>query len=204
MTAVMAGCGNAGLSLPAPSASPAAGHPLDVVIPAYNDPTDAGYWQQVLAAAPTVSDVVLNPADGPGSTAAPGYRELVDRLRQAGIRPLGYVATGHGGRAAQDVTADIAAWNTWYGVRDVFLDEASALASGLAAYRGYAAAVHRQQGVVVLNPGDVPDPGYFAFADGVVTFEDPLAHFLAERADPAWLRRRPPAQRWGGGDRRPG
>ena len=81
-------------------------------------------------------------------------------------------------------------------MRDVFLDEASALASGLAAYRGYAAAVHRQQGVVVLNPGDVPDPGYFAFADGVVTFEDPLAHFLAQRADPAWLRRRPPAQRW--------
>ena len=110
---------------------------------------------------------------------------------------LGYVATGYGARPAAEVQADVGRYAEWYGVDGVFLDEAAHDAARLAHYRTLAEIAHAgtDGGTVVLNPGVVPDRGYFAFADVVVTFEGAATEYEAAlRESPAWLAEVPPRQ----------
>ena len=69
--------------------------------------------------------LVINPSNGPGAEAAPGYRAAVRTAQRAGARVLGYVHTTYGARPAADVVADIDRYTSWYGVDGIFLDEAS-------------------------------------------------------------------------------
>lgn len=169
---------------------------MPVVVPGYVDPSNTAYWHGVLEAAPTVRDVILNPSNGPGSVAQPGYRTLLTQLRGRGIRVLGYVVTGAGHRSRSAVQADIARWRSFYGVTSVFFDEASAAMADLGTYRDYAATVHEAGGVAVLNPGVVPAQGYFAFSDAVVTFEDSATSYLKAPHNPSWLSREPHSKVW--------
>ena len=197
LLAALAGC-LAPAELPG-GPSPASSAPavdLGVVIPAYVPPEQAPYWTTVVAGAPTVRDVILNPDDGPGGTESPGYADLVEQLRRAGIRVLGYVATGRGDRAHDAVMSEVRHWQQWYGVTSIFFDEASSRAKELSTYRRYVAAVHDAGGVAVLNPGVVPDRGYFGIADSIVTFEDTADRYLAQRDQPSWLRAEPAEKVW--------
>lgn len=178
-----------------PTPPPAAEEELHVAVPGYVDPGDAAYWDAVVAAVPTVRDVVINPDSGPGAAPVGPYVDLVQALRQAGARVVGYVATGYGQRDPATVTADIARWREWYGVTDVFLDEVPAVPEAIPTYAGYTAAVRDGDGMAVLNPGVVPDPGYFGIADAVVTFEDPASSYLGAEP-PGWVRDDERAEVW--------
>lgn len=179
---LIAGCGTNG-SRGSPG-KPALSHQeIPIVVPAYVDPSDSSYWQAVVTSAPAVRDVILNPANGPGKNAHAIYRPLIARLRMTGIKVLGYVRTDKGGRSASAVDADVVRWKRFYGVRDVFFDEASTSAADLGRYRAYVATVHRAGGIAVLNPGTVPARGYFSFADAIVTFEDTASRYLQASMD---------------------
>ena len=178
-----------------PTPPPGAGEELHVAVPGYVDPGNAAYWDAVVAAVPTVRDVVVNPDSGPGAAPVGPYADLVQVLRQAGARVVGYVATGYGARDPAAVTADIARWREWYGVTDVFLDEAPAVPEAIPTYAGYTAAIRDAGGVAVLNPGVVPDPGYFGIADAIVTFEDPASAYLGVEP-PGWVRDDERAEVW--------
>jgi hypothetical protein len=139
--------------------------------------------------------LIVNPASGPGAKPRADYRRAVRRLRAAGTRVLGYVPTAYGARSARAVDADVDRYVSWYGVDGIFLDEASSQRRDLPYYRGLARQVRSQAQLVVLNPGRVPDRGYFRVADVVVTFEGPYAAYApALRRMPAWIRRVPPRQ----------
>ena len=197
LNAGLAGC-MAPAELPG-EASPASSTPaadLGVVVPAYVPPQQAPYWTTVVGGAPTVRDVILNPDDGPGVAESSGYADLVEQLRRAGIRVLGYVATGRGNRAQDAVTSEVRHWQQWYGVTSIFFDEASSRAKELPIYRSYVGDVHDDGGVAVLNPGVVPDRGYFGIADSIVTFEDTADRYLAQRDQPSWLRAEPAEKAW--------
>lgn len=167
-----------------------------IVVPGYVDPSDTAYGSSIIGAAPTVSDVILNPSNGPGSAAHSDYQTLVTKLRDNNIRVLGYVLTGNGSRSRSAVDADIARWRKFYGVDSVFFDEASARATDLGTYRDYTDKVHAVRGIAVLNPGVVPAQGYFAIADAVVTFEDSAARYLRTPHNPAWLSAEPRSKVW--------
>jgi hypothetical protein len=141
--------------------------------------------------------LVINPSNGPGAEATPGYRAAVRTARRAGARVLGYVHTTYGARPAADVAADIDRYRSWYGVDGIFLDEASPDV----AHVGYYAALARDvraggaRRVVVLNPGVVPAREYFDLADVIVTFEGPYAAYgPAMDATPDWVRDQPPGR----------
>lgn len=169
---------------------------IGIAVPGYVAPSDASYWQTIVSSASAVRDVILNPSDGPGTLAQPAYRQLIMRLRAAGIRVLGYVRTGQGSRSAAAVETDATRWGEFYGVRNLFFDEASSAAADEGRYRDYVVAVHKAGGIAVLNPGVVPAQGYFAFADAVVTFEDSAQNYLTGPADPDWLSTEPRDKVW--------
>jgi hypothetical protein len=137
--------------------------------------------------------IVVNPHNGPGAEEHSQYREAVRAAQRAGARVLGYVPTSYGARPAADVEADVARYASWYGLDDIFLDEASSDAAQLPYYTALARRIRSDaKHVVVLNPGAVPAPGYFDIADVVVTFEGPYsAYASALDRMPEWVRREP-------------
>jgi hypothetical protein len=141
--------------------------------------------------------LVINPSNGPGAEAAPGYRSAVRTAQQAGARVLGYVHTTYGARPAADVMADIDRYTSWYGVDGIFLDEAAHDVARVGYYAGLARQVRAggARRLVVLNPGVVPARQYFALADVIVTFEGPYAAYgAAMDATPDWVRDQPPGR----------
>jgi hypothetical protein len=124
--------------------------------------------------------VIINPDNGPGATLLPEYRAAVAADQRTGTRVLGYVHTGWGARDPSAVHADVLRYRDWYGVDGVFFDEAAHDAAGLPYYASLAREARAAGlGVVALNPGAVPAPGYFDLADIVVTFEGPYSAYGA-------------------------
>ncbi|MCA6096285.1 spherulation-specific family 4 protein [Streptomyces sp. SCA3-4] len=166
-----------------------------LLVPLYVHPaTHPEEWAALVAAAPGLHAVVLNVADGPGSSCDPAFRDVARRLRRAGVRLLGYVDTGYGRRPPRAVAADVLRHRRWYGVDGVFFDQAAADAAALPRYRGLATAA-RLLGArcVVLNPGTHPAPGYAALADLLVTFEGTWEAYRRAGV-PAWTADHPPGR----------
>jgi hypothetical protein len=138
--------------------------------------------------------VIVNPDSGPGAGEGRAYGEAVRTLQAAGIRVLGYVPTGYGGRPPADVLADVRRYLAWYEVDGIFFDESSSDAALLPYYRALSRQARGQTDrLVVLNPGVPPAAGYFDLADVVVTFEGTYAGYAnAIEATPDWLARMGP------------
>ncbi len=136
--------------------------------------------------------VVLNAADGPGDRPDPAFRAAAERLREAGVRLLGYVDTGYGRRRTSAVVSDIRRHRRWYAVDGVFFDQVPADAAQLPRFRRLVLSA-RVLGarVTVLNPGTHPDPGYASFADLLVTFEGTWEDYRRARV-PDWTADHPP------------
>ncbi len=183
---------------PATTASPASSGPcVHAAIPAYFDPQSSLYWRVLTSGTgPAPYWVIINPNNGPGSAAQADYQNAVTAARQAGEHVLGYVLTGYGRRSPADVAADVARYHSWYGVNSIFFDEAPVKAAYLGAYQGYVASVHAHGGRAVLNPGTVPDRGYFSFADAVVTFESPASAYVKDPHRPGALVGIPSSRIW--------
>lgn len=153
-------------------------------IPAYVPPAQLITLSRIPGAG---SFVILNPQSGPGAAAQPAYREAVEALHAAGWRVLGYVPTGYGSRPAAAVRDDASRYTAWYGVDGIFLDEVAASAEQLPYYQALRTDLH---GLLAINPGIVPDRGYVAVADLIVTYEGPFAGYARAVAEtPTWLPR---------------
>jgi hypothetical protein len=158
----------------------------DSLVPAYLPPRA----MIELARSPRLPRLlVINPASGPGTAPDPLFHDAVMAAQHAGARVLGYVHTGWGARDAGQVDADVDRYARWYGVDGAFFDEAAHDPGYVSRYQAFAA---HARGVgaktVALNPGVVPDRGYFSIADVVVTFEGTYVEYEDRRAAfPAWL-----------------
>lgn len=192
---LVAGCGAEG-PVPPPPVPTVEVDDLSIAVPGYVDPSDSGYWQSVIEAAPQVRDVIVNADSGPGAVVHEPYVQLIGSLRDAGVRVLGYVSTGWGERDPKSVYSEIDRWREWYGVDNIFLDEAASVPEEVGTYADYAATVHKAGGIVVLNPGLIPDRGYFEYADAIVTFEDSANNYFATRTPQGWLQAETNTEVW--------
>ncbi|MEV6840179.1 spherulation-specific family 4 protein [Streptomyces sp. NPDC051133] len=156
-----------------------------LLVPYYEHPAvRPAEWAAILAAAPRLYGVVLNPASGPGDRPDPDFAEAATRLRTAGVTVLGYVDTGYGRRRFEDVVADLARHRAWYGADGVFLDQVSTRLDASGPYARLATVARALGfGTLALNHGTPPHPAYAALADLLVTFEGPWTAY----------RRRPPS-----------
>lgn len=144
-------------------------------VPAYFNPLwDATGWQDLAALGPAVSFAILNPDSGPGRAVDSAYSEPIGAVQASGGRVIGYVDTAYGRRPSAAVLHDLMRYQSWYGLRGVFLDQVPSGRDHLAHYRRIIEAARRCGfEFFSINPGVIPDPGYVELADVVVTFEGP-------------------------------
>ncbi|MCK8679735.1 spherulation-specific family 4 protein [Streptomyces lichenis] len=146
---------------------------MDLLVPYYEHPAvRPAEWDALIAAAPRLYGVIVNPASGAGTFRDPAFAEVAGRLRTAGVRVLGYADTDYGRRPHAEVVTDLLRHRDWYGADGAFLDQAAASAELIPYYRRLRVAARAAgAATVVLNHGTAPDPGYAAAADLLVTFE---------------------------------
>jgi hypothetical protein len=148
------------------------------MVPLYTRPTHES-WTALVAlkgrhpAVPVAA--IVNPASGPGAARDPAYDAGIGRLIAAGIRVVGYVATGYGALPANAVALDLARWRQHYpGVEGVFLDEVPSQIAQRFHY-GQIAADARRHGfkLVVGNPGISTDVAFAEWFDVLIAYEQP-------------------------------
>ncbi|NUK88650.1 spherulation-specific family 4 protein [Streptomyces lunaelactis] len=164
-----------------------------LLVPYYEHPAERpDAWDAVVAAAPRLYGVVLNPADGPGTAPDPAFAAVAERLRAAGVRVLGYADTAYARRPHSAVVHDLLRHRDWYGADGAFLDQVSAEPGALPHYRRLTVAA-RAAGArtLVLNHGVHPDPGYAQLAELLVTFEGPWDTYR-DLVLPLWTAAHPP------------
>ena len=144
-----------------------------LLVPYYEHPSiRPAEWEAVIAAAPLLHGVVLNPASGPGDRPDPAFAAVAERLRAAGGRVLGYTDTAYGNRPHAQVVGDLERHREWYGVEGAFLDQTAAGPDEFPYYQRLASAAWAAGcGHLVLNPGVPAHPWYARIADVLVTFE---------------------------------
>ena len=163
-----------------------------MLVPAYFDPPSP-LWTKALSA-PAQTILIVNPDNGPGSSADPPCKRLISNARADGHRLIGYVYTRYGERPVSTVEGDINRWASFYGVHDIFFDEVSQSSAQLAYYRTITAYARAHGAkIVVLNPGAVPTQAYFGLGAIVVTFEDTYAAYQ-HASFPAWLAGEPASE----------
>jgi hypothetical protein len=147
------------------------------LVPAYFYPSGTGIdcWNRLARDAGSVNiEVILNPASGPGTTQDPNYVAVVDKLRTAGGRVFGYVATGYGNRDMTSVNNDIRLYMSFYNISGIFVDEMANTQERLPYYEKlyeYIKSV-RSDLKVIGNPGmPYTLEGYMRAADTLVIFE---------------------------------
>ena len=167
-----------------------------IAVPAYFYP--GPLWQQLDAGAPQVRIAVMNPASGPGSGPDANYAAAVAAAQQQKVKVLGYVHTSYGQRPLATVEAEVDDYRTWYGVTDIFFDEASTDCAQLPYYKALHGYVKgKQAGAdVAINPGTATAECYMGVADQVVTFEGDYASYLNSFTSAAWTAKYSPARFW--------
>ncbi|MGH9919253.1 MAG: spherulation-specific family 4 protein [Nitrososphaerales archaeon] len=149
-----------------------------VVIPLYNYPDST--WStiaQTAQANPNVPIIaVINPDNGPGSSQDPTYLAGVQSLQAAGVKVIGYVATGYATSsysAVSSVESLANDYKVWYNVNGIFFDEMS----NVATYESYYSTLNsyvKSDGMTYTmgNPGtSVPD-GYIGILNTLVIDEN--------------------------------
>jgi hypothetical protein len=144
---------------------------IRMAMPAYFAPGPE--WQRVIAAAPTVGMVIINPASGPGTSTDPQYAQVIAQARAAGIIVLGYVSTSYGQRPEADVVADINSYYDLYSLSGIYLAEGPMEVDCTpleAQYRRVADAAHARDPNAYLAVGTHYCPTYIYFLNLMVEF----------------------------------
>jgi len=160
----------------APAAAPASSA-AGTIVPLYTPPSDPS-WALVAgakAAHPRVNVIaVVNPANGPGGGMNSAYAVGIQKLTAAGVKVLGYVATGYGANAAAAVKADIDRWQNFYPgqLGGIFFDEQSNKPEQVGYYRDVSQyAKSKGLPFTVGNPGTDTAESYVGALDVMLIYE---------------------------------
>jgi Spherulation-specific family 4 len=146
------------------------------IVPLYTDPSDPS-WSAIATAAeahPTVHVVaIVNPNNGPGSAKDSGYTAGIADLQAAGIKVIGYVATGYASHSIASMEAEIDSWKSFYPtLQGIFFDEQSDATGDVAHYQTlsqYAKSVGLSY--TVGNPGTGVPTAYVGALDTMLIYE---------------------------------
>lgn len=166
-----------------------------VAVPSYFDPDSSG-WSQMEQSASISSLAIINPDNGPGASQDQNYVDQVTQAEKAGMRIVGYIATGYAKDATRSLAAtehDVDTYYRWYpNLNGILVDEASSDCG--TPYSSYYKPLYnyiKQKGTdvtVILNPGTNTGECYMAAADIIVNFDDTYANYVNWSPDP-WVMR---------------
>jgi hypothetical protein len=195
--------GQAGASV-APPVGGAGGAPAmpatgaaSTIVPLYTSPGDPS-WNAVIAAKmahPKVGVVaIVNPSNGPGGSVSSAYASGIAKLTAAGIRVIGYVATGYTANSPASVKADIDRWKSFYPgqITGIFFDEQSNKAGDVPYYRDLSQYTKAQGlSLTVGNPGTDTAEGFVGALDMMLIYES--AGLPSQAAMGGWHANYPPS-----------
>jgi hypothetical protein len=150
--------------------------PASTIVPLYTPPGHPS-WAAIEAAKrahPRVPVIaVVNPANGPGAAQQSAYTTGIAGLVDAGVRVIGYVATGYAARADTAVRADVDRWRSYYpAVTGIFFDEQSNEAGNEGYYRSLSQYAKAQGlGFTVGNPGTDTAESFIGALDAMLIYE---------------------------------
>jgi len=179
------------------AAAPPATGAAATIVPLYTSPGDAS-WNTVIAAKmahPKVGVVaIVNPNNGPGSAVSSAYASGIAKLTAAGIRVIGYVATGYTANSPASVKADIDRWKSFYPgqITGIFFDEQSNKAGDVPYYRDLSQYTKAQGlSLTVGNPGTDTAEGFVGALDMMLIYES--AGLPSQAAMGGWHANYPPS-----------
>jgi len=116
----------------------------------------------------------VNPSNGPGGAVSSAYSNGIAGLTAAGIKVIGYVATGYTANSAASVKADIDRWKAFYPglITGIFFDEQSNKAGDVPYYRDLSQYT-KAQGLpfTVGNPGTDTAESFVGALDMMLIYE---------------------------------
>jgi hypothetical protein len=132
--------------------------------------------------------MVANVDNGPGSAVDPDYTAAIAQARAAGVEVFGYVYTNYGAVSLSSLEASISSWSSWYGVTNIFVDEASTSSASLSYYEALTNYVHQQSpgSQTIINFGTIPAESEMNAGDIVITFEGDYSTYRSIRF-PSWV-----------------
>jgi len=160
-----------------------------MAVPAYFDPPSA-QWDQLIAGAPAIGMIVINPESGPGSARVQAYTDVIAQAQAAGIIMVGYVATSYGARPEADVIADINGYYDFYSLSGIYFAEGpmeNDCAAMEAMYHRMADAVRARDARAYLAVGTRFCPTYITFFDMMVQFARNWPEYQADYTPPSWM-----------------
>jgi hypothetical protein len=121
---------------------------------------------------------IMNPGNGPGNNVDSNYTSVVNSLRAAGGRVIGYVYSSYGARSLQVVLNDVDKYDSLYNIDGIFVDEMAN--TGPAQRLDYYENIYNHvKGIdpnweVMGNPGTHTIPEFFTWptADRLMVFEN--------------------------------
>ncbi|MFI6444728.1 spherulation-specific family 4 protein [Kitasatospora sp. NPDC050543] len=163
-------------------------------IPMYVHPgVDSRSWAALATADQPVRWIVLNQANGPGTTEDTALYDAARAVKARGTNVCGYISYEYGLRSGGDfnVFADAATWVA-RGITSVFLDQVPATEAAVQA-TGVTILGLRDAGMeyVVLNYGVLPHPLHLDLGDVAVVFEGDMTTYRGLTV-PAWVRAHEP------------
>lgn len=130
---------------------------MKVMVPAYFDPSNAGWATMATksAAMPGRIYAIANPNNGPGSAKDSAYTSVITKMHNKSGKVLGYVSTDFGGRSVSKIKADVDKWYSWYSIDGIFFDEFPWETTYVSNYQTIYAYVKskKSSALVVGNPG---------------------------------------------------
>jgi hypothetical protein len=156
-------------------------------------------WNDVIAGAPSVAILVLNPNSGVGTSFSQAFLDRTEAAQAAGIKVLGYVDTNYAARASSDVESEIDQYFSWYEVDGIYLDRTSSScfdASYYGSLRAYVQSTYIDPSLLVVqDPGNNVPECYAPTASILVTFQGSYADYLSYTPD-SWTANYPADQFW--------
>lgn len=169
--------------------------PLTLAVPAYFHPAQSPQkWDRLVSLAALTRFVIINVHNGPGEELDAPYLPVIDALRSAGVRMLGYVDTGYGSREPSVIAHETSIYRARYGLDGIFMDQVSSGLDELDHYAQCVVAARTAGGqFIALNSGTHPHPGYVDLANVTVTFEGTWSQYKSLEV-PQWVQRYSPTR----------
>ena len=123
----------------------AADSKLKFIIPAYFSASEhSDLWKRMIDSCQKDDIIILNPNSGPNTNVNDDYKKFVTQAKSKGIVIAGYVHTHNNyskpnqrKRCLDSLKTEIEAYQTMYGVKDIFFDEVATAPEKLNEAVGY-------------------------------------------------------------------
>ena len=149
-----------------------------IIFPAYF--YDGNLWERILSQNIQNKNAIaiVNPASGPGYRRDWHYYNIINRLVNKGVKPVGYVYTSYGHRPLWRVKRDIRKWLKLYpDIKGIFLDQVSTSKRKFRYYKKLYRFIKRKGLLVILSPGTDTYRRMYKIADFVITYVGNVGDF---------------------------